>query len=158
MIRDGESILRTSEQTHRFNCPYQLSLPTPGYGSISGKTNIILKFKVLNKLRLFLKLKISDSPHQADSYNLDLLSGDIIIAGTDGLFDNVPDSLIIEIMRSLTDENLSERMEELCQLCLAIANDNNYLSPFAIEARKHGYPNEKGGKMDDLTVVVQFLL
>ena len=54
--------------------------------------------------------------------------------------------------------NMSERMEELCQLCLAIANDNNYLSPFAIGARKNGYPNEKGGKMDDLTAVVQFLL
>ena len=60
VIRDGECILRTTEQTHRFNCPYQLSLPTPGYGSIS------------------------DSPHQADVYEVEVMAGDVILAGTDG--------------------------------------------------------------------------
>ena len=34
-IRNGAIIARSKEQTHYFNCPFQLSLPTPGYNSIT---------------------------------------------------------------------------------------------------------------------------
>ena len=34
-IRNGDIIERSTEQTHYFNCPYQLSIPTPGHNSIT---------------------------------------------------------------------------------------------------------------------------
>ena len=50
-------------------------------------------------------------------------------------------------------DNLGDKLEELCQVTLAISLDENYMSPFALEARKQGYEREKGGKLDDLTIV-----
>jgi len=40
---------------------------------------------------------------------------------------------------------------EYTRMC---AHDQNYLSPFAIEARKYGYRATTGGKVDDITVLV----
>ena len=37
LIRGGKIIARSKEQTHYFNCPYQLALPTPGYRSMADK-------------------------------------------------------------------------------------------------------------------------
>ena len=53
----------------------------------------------------------------------------------------------------LFSDNLGDKLEELCQVTLAISLDENYMSPFALEARKQGYEREKGGKLDDLTIV-----
>ena len=103
VIRDGSVLLRSKEQTHRFNCPYQLSLPTPGYGSIT------------------------DSPTLADEYEISVKPGDIIVTGSDGLFDNLSDSVIIDVLSGLTVENFEEKLEEICQVCLAVAVDENYL-------------------------------
>ena len=57
------------------------------------------------------------------------------------------------ISSKISSENLGEKLEELCQVTLAISLDENYMSPFALEARKQGYEREKGGKLDDLTIV-----
>ena len=62
-------------------------------------------------------------------------------------------SFIKWAVQILNSENLGEKLEELCQVTLAISLDENYMSPFALEARKQGYEREKGGKLDDLTIV-----
>ena len=62
-------------------------------------------------------------------------------------------SFIKWAVQIFNSENLGEKLEELCQVTLAISLDENYMSPFALEARKQGYEREKGGKLDDLTIV-----
>jgi protein phosphatase PTC7 len=134
VLRSGSVVLRSSEQTHFFNCPFQLSLPTPGFQSIS------------------------DLPSVADNYKFNVLPGDMIVTGSDGLFDNLSDTVIRDILLDLTVENFEEKLEEICQICISVALDENVLSPFALEARRHGYKKETGGKMDDLTVIINILI
>jgi hypothetical protein len=50
-------------QQHSFNCPYQLASPT--------------------------KWPEADKPEDADVYEVELLHGDIVVLGSDGLFDNM---------------------------------------------------------------------
>jgi protein phosphatase PTC7 len=68
VIRDGRVVLRTVEQTHAFNFPRQL-----GTGS-------------------------QDTPADADRLSIPVLEGDIIVLGTDGLFDNMFDDEILQLV------------------------------------------------------------
>jgi len=130
-IRNGAIIARSKEQTHYFNCPFQLSLPTPGYNSIT------------------------DTPEKGDLYAIgELRPNDILLLASDGLFDNVADNDIITALKDATSENLKEKMVQLAAFCLDQALDSSVLSPFALNARKQGYTTECGGKLDDLTVVI----
>jgi len=63
----------------------------------------------------------------ADDYNIFIAAGDIIVTGSDGLFDNLSDKLIIEILTGLSVENFEEKLAEICQVCVAVALDENYL-------------------------------
>ena len=93
----------------------------------------------------------------ADDYNIFIAAGDIIVTGSDGLFDNLSDKIIIDILTGLCPENFEEKMAEICQVCVHCALDEDYLSPFALEARRYGYKGEKGGKLDDLTAIINLL-
>merc|ERR1711953_424031 len=95
----------------------------------------------------------SDFDCLTDEYELSVQPDDVLITATDGLLDNVPLEMICGIFDGATAENLQHKLEELCQVTLAISLDENYMSPFALEARKQGYQREKGGKLDDLTIV-----
>ncbi|KAF9345254.1 hypothetical protein BGX34_004907 [Mortierella sp. NVP85] len=66
VIRRNEFIFRTEEQQHSFNYPYQL-----GTGS-------------------------SDSPSDALTFTVKVESGDIVVMGSDGIFDNLFDEDILE--------------------------------------------------------------
>ncbi|KAG0227499.1 hypothetical protein BGX31_006991 [Mortierella sp. GBA43] len=66
VIRRNEFIFRTEEQQHSFNYPYQL-----GTGS-------------------------SDTPSDALTFTVKIQSGDIVVMGTDGIFDNLFDEDILE--------------------------------------------------------------
>ncbi|KAF9963350.1 hypothetical protein BGZ65_004119, partial [Modicella reniformis] len=66
VIRQNEFIFRTEEQQHSFNYPYQL-----GTGS-------------------------TDSPSDAQTFTVKVKSGDIVVMGTDGIFDNLFDEDILE--------------------------------------------------------------
>eukprot|EP00802_Teleaulax_amphioxeia_P013354 Tamp_13404.p1 GENE.Tamp_13404~~Tamp_13404.p1 ORF type:complete len:555 (-),score=77.21 Tamp_13404:59-1702(-) len=144
LIRNGVSVFQTNEQQHYFNCPFQL-----GMGS-------------------------DDSPLDADYYIIDdLRHGDLLVAGTDGVWDNVYEeellSLVADDMSSAP--RLAEREGDaqglevwpLEPLARAIsrtshlrARDTEYASPFATNAEKEGL-KYSGGKLDDITVVVSRL-
>ena len=68
LIRHGECIYRTFEQQHSFNFPFQL-----GTGS-------------------------KDSPMDALFEDLSVQEGDIVILGTDGIWDNVFVRLLMKLM------------------------------------------------------------
>lgn len=65
---------RSHEQQHYFNTPFQLSLPPSNMAADV----------------------LSDAPESADRYEFSVEDGDVILLATDGVFDNIPDSILVE--------------------------------------------------------------
>lgn len=135
VFRHGNVVHRSTEQQHYFNTPYQLALPPPG-------TNNYL----------------SDSPESAVTSDFVVELGDVIICGTDGVFDNLTEADLMSHIAtvcspSIDETSLQKVAHAIALQARAIAFDANYLSPFSKQARKHGIP-AMGGKPDDITVLL----
>jgi protein phosphatase PTC7 len=149
-------VFRLTEQQHSFNCPFQLArFPEPD------QYEILIK-KGLNSFVSLLKrsnLEMQDKPQDANSEIFHLMEGDIIVAASDGLFDNLFDEDIIKFAETFLGYELSD--EEYCNklakelVCKAVQKgwDTTYKSPFSKNAAKFGQ-RYIGGKLDDTTVVV----
>ncbi|KDP30212.1 hypothetical protein JCGZ_16994 [Jatropha curcas] len=126
LFRDKKCIHKSVVQQHGFNCPYQLGT------------------------------RCRDLPCMAYEEKIDVEAGDIIVAGTDGMLDNIYPSEIMEILAK-TDEKKQMFAEELAETiaewALFNALDEDYVSPFARAAEMAGY-SHSGGKYDDITVIV----
>jgi len=135
VVRDGTVVHRSQEQQHYFNTPFQLSLPPPG-----------TSHHVL-----------SDRPESASRGEFNVREGDMLMVATDGVFDNLPDSLIIKELIKIagtTDVGvLQAAANSIAQQARKLAFDEDYMSPFALNARENGI-NAIGGKPDDITVVL----
>ncbi|XP_062172276.1 probable protein phosphatase 2C 26 [Alnus glutinosa] len=133
IIRDGQIIFSTPPQEHYFDCPYQLS------SEVVGQT--------------YLDAMVS---------NVELMEGDAIVMGSDGLFDNVFDHEIALTIARFRD--VAEAAKALANLARDHSMDSSFDSPYSLEARSKGYdvPLWKkffgmkltGGKLDDITVIV----
>ncbi|KDQ60840.1 hypothetical protein JAAARDRAFT_190980 [Jaapia argillacea MUCL 33604] len=153
IIRSSAIVYRQPAQTHFFNCPKQLT-------------------KIPSDARVFRGACV-DSPSDADVYETRLRDGDIIIAYTDGLSDNVFPSEMVSICSlvarqsqnrpidelqqmlpgQLEDEQvqtMADRMVEYAKLCM---NNKKRVSPFERSAAREGM-YFRGGKPDDVTVVL----
>ncbi|KAG7169254.1 phosphatase PTC7-like, partial [Homarus americanus] len=135
VLRNGSVVHRSQEQQHYFNTPFQLSLPPPG-------TNAQV---------------LSDRPESADTLEFLVKEGDMLIVATDGVFDNLPDSMIIKEMVKVQGSTdlllLQQAANSIAQQARKLAFDEDYMSPFARNARENGI-NAIGGKPDDITVVL----
>lgn len=93
-------------------------------------------------------------------YTVDLSAGDIIVAATDGLFDNVYNEetavLVSELRRR--GQQPEAAASGVAQFARSRAGDPHHPSPFAHGATLAGWPNVHGGKMDDITVLVAYVL
>lgn len=156
VIRGNDVIFGSEAQQHWFNCPYQLA-----YQGLSNST---------------------DTAEDAEVYVFPVQPGDIVVAGSDGLFDNVFDEDIAQVVTATMEKGSSPlsathmTAEALVQFARSKAADLNYESPFALERTREmelngpdqggglsrfrfpwGAPEPEkyvGGKMDDITVVV----
>lgn len=137
LVRKGSIVFATSTQQHYFDCPYQFS-SEPG-----AQTSV-----------------------DAMVYKVELLPGDIIVMGSDGLFDNVYDKDIEKTVRFFggSDDSFPQRIASaLAALASKHAKDVKYESPYSKEAISQGYDvplwkkilGQKltGGKLDDITVL-----
>lgn len=81
-------------------------------------------------------------------------TGDVIVAGTDGLFDNLFDQEVVEAVLQGNKEGLGpqELASRIALLALERAHGNSD-TPFSVGAREAGYAYS-GGKIDDITVIV----
>ncbi|XP_050218041.1 probable protein phosphatase 2C 26 [Mercurialis annua] len=133
VIRCGQIIFSSSIQEHYFDCPYQLSSEM-----------------------------LTQTYADAMVSSLELMEGDIIVMGSDGLFDNVFSE---EIVSTITEhKGVAEAAKALANLARTHALDSEFDSPYALEARSKGFdvPLWKkilgmkltGGKVDDITVIV----
>uniref|UniRef100_A0A2I3H3Z2 Protein phosphatase n=1 Tax=Nomascus leucogenys TaxID=61853 RepID=A0A2I3H3Z2_NOMLE len=107
-------------------------------------------------LRLFLLSRVPDA---ADSTSFDVQLGDIILTATDGLFDNMPDYMILQELKKLKNSNyesIQQTARSIAEQAHELAYDPNYMSPFAQFACDNGL-NVRGGKPDDITVLLSIV-
>jgi len=122
VIRQSQVILESTEQQLKFNRPYQM-----GTGC-----------------------DITPLTH-ADVYSLSIQNDDVIIMGTDGLFDNLFPKNMVNIVKKAS--NPLEMAKELAKQASLNSKKINIMSPFAKLAKKH-HVKWSGGKPDDITVIV----
>lgn len=137
IIRSNSIFYRQRPQTHFFNCPKQLTkLPT-------------------NDSRGALV----DLPDAAETFRTKLGDGDIVIAFTDGLSDNVFSSEVVTLCTLVArrggaeDEQVQAIADTLVDYARQCMSKKNRVSPFEREAAQQGL-FFRGGKPDDVTVVV----
>lgn len=137
VVRDGQVIQRSIHQKHTFNTPFQLASPPPIHS------------------RHFHH----DLPAQAAQTSIDVEPGDLLVVGTDGLFDNLTETMILEEVCTIriSGDGILEGLHR-CARCLVdrarnAAFEPNFQSPIAKEARRYGI-NIVGGAPGDVTVIV----
>lgn len=84
--------------------------------------------------------------------------GDVIVAGTDGLFDNLYNNeitaVVVDAVRSGLEPHATA--QKIAALARQRAMDRNRQTPFATAAQEAGF-RYYGGKLDDITVVVSYV-
>lgn len=86
-------------------------------------------------------------------------SHDLIVVGSDGLFDNIFTRQIMEIIYKKGKfhnhrlVNKREIASYLCHHAIALGKQLKHISPFALNAHKH-HKLWRGGKLDDTTVII----
>ncbi|KAI8882367.1 protein serine/threonine phosphatase 2C [Backusella circina FSU 941] len=127
VIRHNSYIFRSEEQQHSFNFPYQLGTSSP------------------------------DRPKDAESFTVRVQKGDIVIMGSDGLFDNLFDKEILSIVKQLVSpysiepQRIADALAERAMVVSTSKRDVD--SPFQERAINEGLYYQ-GGKADDISVIV----
>ncbi|KAH9256294.1 hypothetical protein BASA81_005515 [Batrachochytrium salamandrivorans] len=122
-------VYKSQEQQHSFNLPFQLGL--------NSRTTV---------------------KRHAMSMTLPLFSGDVVILGTDGLFDNVWLKELCHLLNSLPASELADASglaHTLAHKAVEQSRLDEKRSPYSTLAARFGYDTAStGGKQDDVTVVV----
>jgi protein phosphatase PTC7 len=126
VVRDGKITAKTREISHYWECPYQLSEDSP------------------------------DRPRDGTKLNVELVPGDIVIMGSDGVFDNVGDDLLLELIAK-SPAKPTPLAKKICDLSRKQSLDKNSVTPYGNQAQRRGDPDYRsgfGGKLDDVSCVV----
>jgi protein phosphatase PTC7 len=153
LIRAGAVAFRSPPLQHFFDCPLQFGA-APEFTSDT------------------------DTAADAQVYRLPVLPGDVIVLGTDGLLDNMHRDEILEVVAAAAacggGGGAEGAAKELAARAAAHAGDPEFASPYAAEAAAQGLDlplweklaglsfaggklalgTLKGGKQDDVTVVI----
>ncbi|XP_034675686.1 probable protein phosphatase 2C 55 isoform X1 [Vitis riparia] len=129
VIRDGCTVFRSPVQQHDFNFTYQLESGNGG-----------------------------DLPSSGQVFTIPVAPGDVVIAGTDGLFDNLYNNEVIAVVVHATRASLGPQVtaQKIAALARQRAQDKNRQTPFSTAAQDAGI-RYYGGKLDDITVVVSYI-
>jgi len=125
VVRNGKVVSRSVEQEHSFGVPFQLS-------SEKGR----------------------DQPGDCLEYEWDLRSDDYLVAGTDGLFDNLADDEIARIVSSEQHPKLFHKAVALCQSAFEASQRKTGDTPYSKAASEALNLAFSGGKKDDITAIV----
>lgn len=158
----------SNPQTHAFNTPYQLSVVSPKRMALS---------------RIFGGAHLMDFPKDANITSHQVRNGDVLVFGTDGVWDNLSSNDLLKIVSrqmqsvkawvasekgisvsdtigTLTTEGSDHSLQT--RLATAITKEAKMASlnsiadgPFARQAQRYyPYENFHGGKVDDICVIV----
>lgn len=142
VFRDYQLVFQTKYQTVGFNAPYQLS---------------IIPEEMERNARLSGRSYITNTPKDADEYEFQLKSNDVVILATDGVTDNIaPEDieLFLKDNSKMLSNDLDKFSKTLVQNVVKLSKDPNYPSVFAQEISKLTGKLYKGGKEDDITLVL----
>ena len=96
-----------------------------------------------------------DSPTAAKCIKCDLKQGDLIILGTDGLFDN----LFIDEMEDIISHSEPDKIAiNLSVSAMAAACSTKKTTPFSEKIAEETDHIWNGGKLDDITVVARYVI
>lgn len=118
---------RTNQLEHEFGCPYQLG-----------------------------HHQYANSPQDADLATLPVVSGDIIIMGSDGLLDNVSELDILRQVKQMTQAGVKPgpMAQQLAKIAFDNSLDKKRTTPYSRAATEAFDMVYSGGKPDDITVLV----
>ncbi|KAJ4974031.1 hypothetical protein NE237_007205 [Protea cynaroides] len=130
VIRGDSVIYGSPIQQRKFNCPFQLG----------------------NHAH-------NDEPSSAFEFKVPVEEGDVVVAGTDGLFDNLFAEDIVDMVFPTTYIGkfpywLAELIAKDAKMT---SQDKLYASPFSLGAEMSGF-SHCGGKPDDITVLVAYIV
>ncbi|CAI9770775.1 unnamed protein product [Fraxinus pennsylvanica] len=133
VVRKGQIEFSTSPQEHYFDCPYQLSSEAVGQTYLDATVTTV-----------------------------ELMEGDTVVMGSDGLFDNVFDREIVSVVGSYN--NIADAAKALANLAYDHSQNSSFDSPYSQEARARDFDvpwwkkimgmKLTGGKLDDITVII----
>ncbi len=129
MLRDSAVAARTCEIVHYFNCPYQLGDDSP------------------------------DRPSDGTTLQAEIFGGDVIVTGSDGVFNNLSDADVCEIMSSFGARGKSSTIaKKIVARSRTVSMDPDSVTSYSTVARgKSGYgayKNGRGGEVDDISCLV----
>jgi protein phosphatase PTC7 len=132
VLRGGKIICRSEQQQRRFNQPYQLSSEGSG-GSLD-------------------EAKVGSMPT--------VMHGDVVVVATDGLFDNMHDWQLERAVRMGTCLGFSPKnmADIVAGIAYGISKDNLARTPFGIGYLEGHGEVWHGGKKDDITVIVAYIV
>ncbi|TVU29095.1 hypothetical protein EJB05_20643, partial [Eragrostis curvula] len=131
VFRDGRLLRRSQAQQRYFNCPVQLKAEG---GSATAA--------------------------DAEVGEVAAKEGDVVVVGTDGLFDNVSDDEMERIVRMGAAMGFSPRnmADVIAGFAYEAARCSYRDTPFSIQSRRERGTTFTGGKPDDITVIVAFIV
>ncbi|CAK9859549.1 unnamed protein product [Sphagnum jensenii] len=129
VVRDSAIVARSKPMVRGFNFPYQIG--TDG-----------------------------DDPALAEVYEFQVTRNDVLVLGSDGIFDNLFDGQIVAVVTAVQKAGGGPEVvaKELVKLAQKVGVRTQGISPFAVAAHGAGYTTYFGGKLDDTTAVVGFLI
>lgn len=94
---------------------------------------------------------LSDPPSSGELYSIEVALGDVVIAGSDGLWDNLfPE----EVARLVSGSDSAEEMCRLVAQAAGVRSKSEEYTPFQKEIeRRYGAGHWTGGKKDDISVI-----
>lgn len=143
IVRGGKIFYRSIDLLHGFNWPFQVGVPSHN----------------------------SDEPSSGKLEQIQLQPGDLILIGSDGLFDNLFDNKILniintemKILNNTVEKKYTEVARNIAKVLTVEAKqigetDRNVITPFSSELTqlKSSSFIYEGGKNDDTTVVVAII-
>ena len=86
---------------------------------------------------------------------LQVIPGDFLVLGSDGLFDNVSDDVILaEVQKQLAAKKRASFIaQRLCAIAFNNSVDKDALTPYSVAATEAFDMVYSGGKKDDITVI-----
>ncbi|KAL3533664.1 hypothetical protein ACH5RR_007185 [Cinchona calisaya] len=99
-----------------------------------------------------------DTPDWAMELEVKVVHGDILVVGTDGVFDNLFPAEIEDIVDTCLkqEKSLAEIARTIAEVAREQSLDKDCISPFAKSARELGL-DCLGGKYDDVTVIAAYI-
>jgi protein phosphatase PTC7 len=125
LLRNDKVLARSKDTVHFFDCPYQLSDDSP------------------------------DRPGDGSTGTARVRAGDLVVAGSDGVFDNLGDAELLELCaEAAAPKALAARIAKRAR---EVSLDGSARTPYAAASKRNGneaYRSGLGGKVDDIGVVV----